>query len=100
MLIEDGKISALFSMEILFLGNRVTFLGNQTQISGKSEFARKKNLAFGKFQFLEIRRSRRKNLLLFWHYKPLGVRPDYAESELTTVSVLSKHREVEKHGVE
>ena len=43
MLINGGKVSSLFSMEILFLGNRVTFLGNQTQISVKSEFLRKKS---------------------------------------------------------
>ena len=42
MVINDGNVSSLLSMEILFLGNRVTFLWNQTQISEKSEFSRKK----------------------------------------------------------
>ena len=43
MLINDGKISSLFSMETLFLGNRVNFLENQTQIFGKFEFLKKKS---------------------------------------------------------
>ena len=44
MLINDGKLSSLFSMEIFFLGNKVTFLGNQTQIFVKIRISPKKKI--------------------------------------------------------